>query len=100
MLEAMQTELFERARLMREARTRMIDTIEEFEKFFKEEGGGFAWVHWAGSDADEEEMAKRYETTIRCIPFEDQIPEEAKGKGKCILTGKPSAQRVIMATAY
>jgi hypothetical protein len=45
-------------------------------------------------------MAKRYETSIRCIPFADQIPAEAQGAGTCILTGQPSAQRVIMARAY
>ena len=78
----------------------MIDTLEDFEKFFKEEGGGFAWVHWAGGRAEEEEMAKRYETSIRCIPFDDQIPEAARGAGTCILTGKPSERRVVMAKAY
>jgi len=36
----------------------------------------------------------------RCIPFLDQIPDEAKGEGKCILTGQASPQRVIMARAY
>jgi hypothetical protein len=45
-------------------------------------------------------MAKRFETSIRCIPFADQIPEEGRGEGLCILTGKPSAQRVLMAKAY
>ena len=45
-------------------------------------------------------MAQRFETSIRCIPFESQIPDAAKGAGSCILTGKPSAQRVLMAKAY
>ena len=45
-------------------------------------------------------MSKRFETSIRCIPFPDQIPDEAKGEGKCILTGQPSSQRVLMARAY
>ncbi len=99
-LDAMQKELLERARAMRAARTRVIDTIEEYEKFFKGEGGGFAWVHWAGDAAQEEEMAKRFETSIRCIPFPDQIPAEAGGEGKCILTGKPSKSRVLMSKSY
>jgi hypothetical protein len=30
----------------------------------------------------------------------DQIPAEAQGSGACILTGQPSAQRVVMARAY
>ena len=99
-LEAMQKELLERARNLRAGRTRVLDKMEDFEKFFKEEGGGFAWVHWAGSPGQEEEMASRFETSIRCIPFEDQIPNEARGGGSCILTGKPSKQRVLMAKSY
>jgi hypothetical protein len=45
-------------------------------------------------------MAKRFETSVRNIPFQDQIPPEARGEGKCILTGKPSKQRVVMAKSY
>ncbi len=100
LMDVLQKELLERARAMREKKTRIIDTIEDFEAFFKGEGGGFAWVHWAGTHEDEDAMAKRHETSIRCIPFEDQIPEAARGAGTCILTGKPSAQRVLMAKSY
>jgi prolyl-tRNA synthetase len=99
-LETMQKELLERARNLRTARTRVIDDLAAYEKFFKDEGGGFAWVHWAGGTAEEDEMAKRFETSVRNIPFEDQIPPEAKGEGKCILTGKPSKQRVLMSKSY
>ena len=99
-LDTMQHELFERARAYRIKRSRVINTLEEFETYFTKEAGGFAWVHWAGDHAQEDEMSKRFETTIRCIPFPDQLPEEAKGEGKCILTGNPSSQRVLMARAY
>jgi prolyl-tRNA synthetase len=77
----------------------VIDTLADFEKFFAD-GGGFAWVHWAGDADQEEEMARRFETSVRCIPLADQIPESARGTGACILTGKPSSQRVVMARAY
>ena len=100
LMDVLQKELLERARAMREKKTRVIDTLEDFEAFFKGEGGGFAWVHWAGTHEDEDAMAKRYETSIRCIPFAEQIPEAARGAGTCILTGKPSAQRVLMAKSY
>jgi prolyl-tRNA synthetase len=99
-LDAMQRELFERARAYRTKRTRVINTLEEFENFFTKEDGGFAWVHWAGDHDQEDEMSKRFETSIRCIPFPDQIPDEARGEGTCILTGQPSSQRVLMARAY
>ena len=99
-LDSMQSELRDRAHALQQRRTRVIDTLADFEQFFKKEGGGFAWVHWAGTPEQEDELAKRFETTIRCIPFLDQIPEAARGAGPCILTGKPSSQRVIMAKAY
>jgi len=99
-LDVMQRELFERARAFRVKRTRVINTMEEFENFFVKESGGFAWVHWAGDHDQEEELAKRFETSIRCIPLADQTPDEAKGEGRCILTGGPSAQRVLVARAY
>jgi prolyl-tRNA synthetase len=100
MMDLLQKELLERAKAMREKRTRIIDSLEDFEAFFKGEGGGFAWVHWAGTREDEDAMAKRFETSIRCLPFEDQIPEAGRGAGTCIWTGKPSAQRVLMAKSY
>ena len=99
-LDEIQKDLFQRALEFRTKRTRVINSMGECEKFFKEEGGGFAWVHWAADHDKEDEMSKRFETTIRCIPFPDQIPDEAKGEGKCILTGAPSSQRVLMARAY
>ena len=99
-LAAMQGELLDRARAQHRARTRVIDNLGDFERFFKEEGGGFAWVHFGGDSKDEEELGRRFETTIRCIPFADQIPEAARGSGTCILTGKPSTHRVVMAKAY
>jgi prolyl-tRNA synthetase len=100
LLSEMQQDLIENARRLREQKSRVIDSLKDFEAFFADDRAGFAWVHWAGDAAQEEEMAKRFETSIRCIPFESQIPDAAKGAGTCLLTGKPSAQRVVMAKAY
>jgi prolyl-tRNA synthetase len=99
-LDIMQRELLDRARGFLHRRTKVIDSIADFEAFMNGAEPGFAWVHWAGGPEHEDEMAKRFETSIRCIPFEDEIPDNAKGAGTCILTGKPSSQRVIMAKAY
>ncbi|MCS7048133.1 MAG: proline--tRNA ligase [Verrucomicrobiae bacterium] len=100
LLETMQRELLERARALRAARSRIINSLAEFEEFFRGDTPGFAWVHWAGSPEQEEEFGKRFETSIRCIPFPDQIPPAAQGPGTCLLTGQPSSQRVLMARAY
>ncbi|GMV80478.1 MAG: proline--tRNA ligase [Planctomycetota bacterium] len=99
LMDSMQKELFQRALAFRESRTRVLNTLDDFEAFFKGDGG-FAWVHWAGNAEQEEELAKRFETSIRCIPLASQIPDAARGAGTCILTGQPSAQRVVMARSY
>jgi prolyl-tRNA synthetase len=99
-LDQMQKELFQRALAFRDKHSRVINTIEEYENFFKNEGGGFAWVHWAGTHEDEEMMAKKYQTSIRNIPLDGQGPAGSEGSGTCILTGKPSARRVVMSEAY
>jgi prolyl-tRNA synthetase len=100
-LDAMQRELLERAKVFRTKHSRVINTLEEFEQYFaKDAPGGFAWVHWAGDHDKEDEIARRFETTIRCIPFADQIPSEAKGEGRCLFTGGSSSQRVLVARAY
>ncbi|HEY3319130.1 MAG TPA: proline--tRNA ligase [Planctomycetota bacterium] len=100
LLDEMQKDLFERALAFRTSRTRVINSMGEFEKYFKEEGGGFAWVHWAGSPEDEDMLAKKYATSIRNIPLDGQAPAGAEGPGTCILTGKPSTRRVVMSEAY
>jgi len=99
-LAEMQSQLFERALANRTRRTRVINSIAEFEKFFNQEGGGFAWIHWAGSAEEEDAMAKKYQTSIRNIPLDGQAPPGAEGPGVCILTGNPSGKRVVMAQSY
>ncbi|MBI4024891.1 MAG: proline--tRNA ligase [Verrucomicrobia bacterium] len=99
-LDQMQQQLYQRALAFRSKHSRTVDSLEEYERFFKKEGGGFAWTHWAGSREDEEMMAKKYQTSIRNVPFERQGPPGSDGAGKCILTGKPSARRVLMSEAY
>jgi prolyl-tRNA synthetase len=94
-LESMQADLLARARAFREARTRRIDSLGDFERFFAEEGGGFAHAHWCGDGACEKAMADAYRTSIRNIPLDS--PEES---GKCVYCGNPSGRRVIMAQSY
>ena len=99
-LDEMQKDLFQRALNFRAKKTRVINSVEEYEKFFKEEGGGFAWVHWAGTPEEEETIAKKYQTSIRNTPLDGQYPEGAEGAGTCIFTGRPSTRRVVMAESY
>jgi len=101
-LDDIQNSLFNKARELRDANTRKIDSRDEFYSFFTpankdqpEIHGGFALAHWSG-DADVEEILKKdLSVTIRCIPFDAPMEE-----GKCVISGRPSKRRVIFAKAY
>ncbi|MDE6697714.1 MAG: proline--tRNA ligase [Muribaculaceae bacterium] len=93
LLEDIQKNLLEKARKYREEMTTTADTYEEFKE--KIEKGGFILAHWDGSPETEEKIKEETKATIRCIPFEgDTTP------GVCMVTGKPSARRVIFARSY
>ena len=95
-LEEIQQGLFERAKAFRAEHTREIDNWDDFVKFFKKEGGGFALAHWDGTEETENKINDELSVTIRCIPFDC----EAGGTGECIVSGKPSKGRVVFAKSY
>ena len=93
LLEDIQKNLLEKARKYREEMTTTADTYEEFKE--KIENGGFILAHWDGTPETEEKIKEETKATIRCIPFDgDTTP------GVCMVTGKPSARRVIFARSY
>ncbi|MDE6341401.1 MAG: proline--tRNA ligase [Muribaculaceae bacterium] len=93
LLEDIQKNLLEKARKYRAEMTTTADTYEEFKE--KIEKGGFILAHWDGTPETEEKIKEETKATIRCIPFEgDTTP------GVCMVTGKPSARRVIFARSY
>ena len=101
-LQAIQTNLYERALAYRDAHTRDIDTTEEFYAFFTAQNpdkpevhGGFARAHWDGTAESEEKIKNDLKVTIRCIPAD--APEE---EGRCIVSGRPSRRRVLWAKSY
>ncbi len=99
-LTAMQTALYERALALRHEQTRRVDTWAEFESAFEGEGGaGLILAHWDGTDETENLIAERTKATIRCIPLTPMDPADNE-PGLCVMTGKPSKQRVIFAKAY
>ncbi|MGZ3744668.1 MAG: proline--tRNA ligase [Bdellovibrio sp.] len=97
-LEEIQQNIYNRAKAFRQANTKNIDNLQDFENFFgsdeESQAGGFALVHWNEAAMGHELLAK-LKVTPRCIPLEG--PEE---NGACIFTGKPSKRRVIFAKAY
>ena len=94
LLNDIQNNLFQKALQFRKENTLQVDTWEEFEKALDEKGG-FIYAHWDGTSETEELIKEKTKATIRCIPLDNPLEE-----GKCILTGKPSKQRVIFARAY
>jgi prolyl-tRNA synthetase len=94
LLVEIQQNIYNKAFKFREENTRYIDDYEEFKKTISEKGG-FIAAHWDGTSETEARIKEDTKATVRCIPFD--FPEE---EGKCILTGKPSRQRVLFAIAY
>ena len=93
LLEEIQSNIYKKALDCRLANTREVNSYDEFKEEIKK--GGFILCHWDGTPETEEKIKNDTKATIRCIPFEsDHIP------GTCMVTGKPSKQRVIFAIAY
>ena len=93
LLEEIQANIFKKAYDHREANIINVDTYEEFKE--KIEDGVFIMAHWDGTPETEELIKNETKATIRCIPLAgDKTP------GKCMVTGKPSACRVLFARAY
>lgn len=93
LLEEIQTNLLEKAKKFRMENMRSVDTYEEFKSQIDK--GGFFLAHWDGSKETEAKIKEETQATIRCIALDQ--PEE---EGKCMVTGKPSKQRVVFAKAY
>lgn len=93
LLDEIQDNIFQKALKFRAETTVSVDTYEEFKE--KLENGGLIMAHWDGTPETEEKIKAETKATIRCIPLDgDKTP------GVCMVTGKPSAQRVVFARAY
>ncbi|NIG53938.1 proline--tRNA ligase [Chitinophaga sp. Cy-1792] len=94
LLEDIQQNLFNKAKAFRDEHITRVDTFEEFQKVLDEKTG-FISAHWDGTSETEEKIKELTKATIRCIPLNN--PQE---DGVCVLTGKPSKERVLFARAY
>ena len=93
LLEEIQQNIYHKAIAFREAQTPEVNSYDEFKEEI--EKGGFLLCHWDGTPETEEKIKEETKATIRCIPLDgDRTP------GKCMVTGKPSAGRVIIARSY
>jgi prolyl-tRNA synthetase len=94
LMNEIQDNLFNRAAAYRTEKTFEVNQWDEFLDVINVKEG-FALAHWDGTGETEEKIKELTKATIRCIPLDQK--EEA---GTCILTGKPSAGRVVFAKAY
>ncbi|WP_282117034.1 proline--tRNA ligase [Cellulophaga baltica] len=94
LLEDIQKNIFKKALDYRENHITEVENYDEFKEIL-ENKGGFISAHWDGTPETEERIKNETKATIRCIPI-DVKPEN----GVCILTGKPSKNRVLFAKAY
>lgn len=94
LLVDMQKSIYNKALKFREENTREANSYEEF-KSILDEKAGFVSAHWDGTSETEKQIKDETKATIRCIPLNNK--QEA---GVCIVTGKPSSQRVLFARAY
>ncbi len=93
LLDEIQANIYKKAYDFREETTQKVETYAEFKE--KIEEGGFILAHWDGTAETEALIKEETKATIRCIPLEGD-----KTSGVCMVTGKPSAQRVLFARAY
>ncbi len=94
LLDEIQQNMFNKAKAYRDSHITKADTWDEFISILNEKGG-FVSAHWDGTAETEDAIKEKTKATIRCIPLNNE--QEA---GTCILTGKPSTQRVLFAVAY
>jgi prolyl-tRNA synthetase len=94
MLHDLQKALLERARKYRDENSFEVNSYDEFKQKI-DEPGGFLWAHWDGTRETEDRIAAETKATIRCIPF-----DRKEEPGRCMVTGRPSAGRVVFAKAY
>lgn len=94
LLKDIQQSMFNKALAYRDEHITKADSWDEFVKLLDEKGG-FISAHWDGTGETEDAIKEKTKATIRCIPLNNE--QEA---GQCILTGKPSTQRVLFARAY
>jgi prolyl-tRNA synthetase len=93
LLDAIQSNLLIRANAYRAEKTQKVDSYEEFKSLIDK--GGFFLAHWDGTKETEAKIKEETQATIRCIALDQEMEE-----GICMVTGKPSASRVVFAKAY
>jgi prolyl-tRNA synthetase len=94
LLVDIQNNIYQKALKFREENTRQANSYDEFKELL-ETKAGFISAHWDGTPETEKRIKDETKATIRCIPLDNKFED-----GICMVTGKPSIQRVLFARAY
>ncbi|WP_462221752.1 proline--tRNA ligase [Ferruginibacter sp.] len=94
LLDDIQQNMYNKALAFRTERITDANSWDEFVKLLDEKGG-FISAHWDGTGETEDKIKEQTKATIRCIPLNNKQED-----GVCIITGKPSKERVLFARAY
>ena len=94
-LERQQSDLLAAADKRMADNTLTVDTYDDFRGVFEGNESKFVYAHWDGTAETEAKVKEDTKATIRCIPLEGD-----KEEGTCMVTGKPSKQRVLFAKSY
>ena len=94
LMDEIQKNLYNKADSFRTEKTTDVVTYDEFKEVLNTKGG-FILAHWDGTAETEELIKKETKATIRCIPLDTKLE-----KGTCMVSGKPSNQKVLFAKAY
>ena len=93
-LEKMQADMLERARVHRDAHTYTAKNYEEFRDII-EKKPGFVKAMWCGEEACELKIKEDTTATSRCMPFEQEQISDT-----CVCCGKPAKAMVYWGKAY
>jgi prolyl-tRNA synthetase len=94
LLAEIQANIYQKAFNYRAEMTTEVNSYHEFKQVLNNKGG-FISAHWDGTPETETKIKEETKATIRCIPLDNKQEE-----GICMVTGKPSKERVIFALAY
>ena len=94
MLDAMQKDMFERAKAHRDSHTYTATSWEEFTDTL-EHKSGFIKAMWCGDEACETAIKDETGATTRCMPFEQETLSDV-----CVHCGKPAKKMVYFGRAY
>lgn len=93
-LESIQKDMLERARVHRDSHTYSVTTYDEFKETIANKPG-FIKAHWCESRECEDKIKEDTSATARCIPSED-----GNSEGVCVCCGKPAKKLVYWGKAY